>query len=181
MARAAGILIDWDDFGDLSDVTPLLARIYPNGGADVNHFHAAGGMAFLVRELLGGRPRARGRADRRRRGLRTYAPSPCSHGGLAWREAPAAELRHQRPAPRRRPVQPPTAVSRSCAGNLGRAVIKVSAVEPEHRVIEAPARVFDDQEDVLAALPARRARTATSWRWSASRARAPTACRSCTA
>jgi len=154
VARAAGLLIDWDDLDELSRVTPLLARIYPNGSADVNHFHAAGGLGLVIRELL--------RAGLLHRDIR------CVHGGdlaaqamepwldgstLRWREPPASSL--------------DTAVLRGVAepfdtegglhrlqGNLGRAVVKISAVAPEHRRITAPARVFDSQEALLEAFAA---------------------------
>ena len=149
IARAAGILIDWDDFSDLSDVVPLLARIYPNGSADVNHFHAAGGMGFLINELLRagfmhGDVRTISGA-----GLRASALEPwLSPSGLAWREAPAssADTAVLRPA-----ADPFSADGglKLLRGNLGRSVIKVSAVDPRHRLIEAPARVFDSQQAVL--------------------------------
>ena len=94
MAQAAGILINWDDFSDLSEVVPLLARIYPNGSADVNHFHAAGGMGFLIRELLGA---GLLHADVRTvagDGLAAYTTEPwLDDGKLAWRDAPADEPR----------------------------------------------------------------------------------------
>ena len=97
MARAAGVHITWDDFSDLSDVVPLLARIYPNGSADVNHFHAAGGMGFLMRELLsaGLAPRRHGHGDGRT-GSPRYAEEPwLSEGGLAWRAGAGGERRHR--------------------------------------------------------------------------------------
>ncbi len=106
IARAAGILIDWDDFSDLSDVVPLLARIYPNGGADVNHFHAAGGMGFLINELIGAGLMHEDVQTISGAGLRASTLEPwLSPGGLAWREAAASELRHRRSASRRRPLQ----------------------------------------------------------------------------
>jgi len=154
IARAAGILIDWDDLDELSRATPLLARVYPNGSADVNHFHAAGGLGFVIRELLDA-------------GL-LHPDIRCVHGGdlraqaaepwldelkLKWRAPPAASL--------------DTAVLRGSAepfdhsgglhclkGNLGRAVVKISAVAPEHRQISAPARIFDSQDALLAAFKA---------------------------
>jgi phosphogluconate dehydratase len=149
IARAAGLAIDWDDFSDLSDVVPLLTRIYPNGGADVNHFHAAGGMGFLINELL-----AAGLAHEDVQtvagpGLRSAALEPwLSPEGLAWRQAPAAsgDTAVLRPA-----ADPFSADGglKLLRGNLGRAVIKVSAVGHHHRIVEAPARVFDSQEAVL--------------------------------
>jgi len=150
IARAAGILIDWDDFSDLSDVVPLLARIYPNGGADVNHFHAAGGMGFLINELLAAGLMHADVQTVAGAGLRASAREPwLSPDGLAWREAPATsgDTTVLRPA-----TDPFSADGglKLLRGNLGRSVIKVSAVGPQHRVIEAPARVFDSQEAVLA-------------------------------
>ena len=151
IARAAGILLDWDDFSLLSEAVPLLARIYPNGAADVNHFHAAGGMGFLIGQLLRGgllhgqvRTVAGG-------GLEAYTLEPwLSPEGLAWRAAPAASG----DAAVLRPLSDPFSADgglKRLEGNLGRSVIKVSAVGAEHRAIEAPARVFDSQEAVLEA------------------------------
>jgi phosphogluconate dehydratase len=154
MARAAGVVIDWNDFSELSDAVPLLARIYPNGSADVNHFHAAGGMGFLIRELLqagllhadvqtvvGG-------------GLHSYTQEPwLSPEGLAWREAPT----ESGDTNVLRPISNPFSADgglKLLRGNLGRSVIKVSAVKSEHRVIEAPALVFDSQDEVVAAFKA---------------------------
>jgi phosphogluconate dehydratase len=154
IARAAGIVIDWDDFSDLSDVVPLLARIYPNGSADVNHFHAAGGMGFLVRELLDAglmHPDVQTVAGF---GLEAYTQEPwLSPEGLAWRPAPS----QSGDTSVLRPASDPFSADgglKLMRGNLGRSVIKVSAVKSEHRVIEAPARVFDAQDDVMKAFEA---------------------------
>jgi phosphogluconate dehydratase len=149
IARTAGILIDWDDFSDVSDVVPLVARIYPNGGADVNHFHAAGGMGFLINELIGAGLMHADVQTISGPGLRASALEPWSSpDGLAWREAPATsgDTGVLRPA-----ADPFSADGglKLLRGNLGRSVIKVSAVGSHHRVIEAPARVFDSQEAVL--------------------------------
>jgi len=150
MARAAGILIDWDDFAELSTVVPLLARVYPNGKADVNHFQAAGGMGFLMRELL-----AAGllHADVKTvvgDGLAAYGQEPwLDKGRIAWRDVPATS---GDPAVLR-PVNDPFSADgglRLLQGNLGRSVVKVSAVAPEHRVVRAPAVVVTDQQDLLA-------------------------------
>lgn len=145
IAAAAGIEINWDDFSDLSAVVPSLTRIYPNGQADVNHFHAAGGMGFLIRELL-------------KAGL-LHKDIPCVSGGdlsdytrepyldgdkLAWRDAPDASLDKDV----LRGVDDPFEADgglKLLQGNLGRSVIKTSAVKPEHRVVEAPAMVFESQ------------------------------------
>jgi len=154
MARAAGILIDWNDFSELSDVVPLLARIYPNGGADVNHFHAAGGMGFLVRELLQAGLMHEDVQTIAGRGLRAYTQEPwLSPEGLAWRDAPA----QSGDTSVLRPASDPFSADgglKLLRGNLGRSVIKVSAVKGEHRVVEAPARVFDSQDDVISAFTA---------------------------
>ena len=154
MAHTAGIHINWDDFSELSAVVPLLARIYPNGSGDVNHFHAAGGMGFLIRELL-----AAGlmHADTRTMaggGPAAYTQEPwLQDGALAWRDAPAESLDRTI----LRPVSDPFSADgglKLLVGNLGRSVIKSSAVAAEHRIVEAPARVFDSQEDVSAAFKA---------------------------
>jgi phosphogluconate dehydratase len=151
IARAAGILLDWEDFDAISRVTPLIARIYPNGAADVNQFHAAGGLAFLIRELLDAGLLHGDTTTVAGQGLRAYAQEPAlANGELSWR-TPVA-------------ISPDRSVLRSSAdpfdsegglrllrGNLGRAVMKVSAVSPGRRSVEAPALVFDDQEDFLAA------------------------------
>ena len=154
IARAAGIIIDWNDFSELSEVVPLLARIYPNGAADVNHFHAAGGMGFLVRELLNAGLLHGGVQTMAGAGLDAYTQEPwLSPEGLAWRAAPS----ESGDTSVLRPASDPFSTDgglKLMRGNLGRAVIKVSAVKSEHRVVEAPARVFDDQEHVLKAFKA---------------------------
>jgi phosphogluconate dehydratase len=155
MARAAGIAINWDDFSDLSDVVPLLARVYPNGSADVNQFHEAGGMGFLIRELLavgllhGDVNTVMGV------GLDHYAQEPfldVQEGmpKLAWRAAPEVSRNLDILRPASNPFSADGGL-KVLHGNLGRAVIKSSAVKPEHRIVEAPARVFDDQDDVVKA------------------------------
>jgi len=154
MAAAAGIIVNWDDFSDLSDIVPLLARIYPNGPADVNHFHAAGGMGFLIRELLSVGLLHPDTTSVVGRGLDAYTEEPwMSPEGLAWRPAPA----HSGDETVLRPIGNPFGADgglKLLHGNLGRAVIKTSAVQPQHRVVEAPARVFHDQEAVMAAFRA---------------------------
>ncbi|RAY11634.1 phosphogluconate dehydratase [Actinomadura craniellae] len=154
MAAAAGLELTWDDFADLSAVAPQLTRVYPNGTADVNHFHAAGGTAFLIGDLLDA---GLLHADVRTvggTGLEPYRAAPVLDGdALAWRPAPATS---GDPAVLR-PVADPFAAEgglRMVDGNLGRAVVKVSAVRPEHRVVEAPARVFGSQEEMLHAFTA---------------------------
>lgn len=154
MARAAGVLIDWDDFSELSAVVPLLARIYPNGSADVNHFHAAGGMGFLIRELLDAGLLHAAVNTVAGAGLRHYTQEPSLEtGSLSWRDAPlqSGDLTVLRPV-----AEPFSADGglKLMRGNVGRSVIKVSAVKPEHRVVRAPAIVFHDQQDVLDAFEA---------------------------
>ncbi|MDE2050302.1 MAG: phosphogluconate dehydratase [Gammaproteobacteria bacterium] len=149
MARAAGVLIDWNDFSDLSEVVPLLARIYPNGSADVNHFHAAGGMGFLINELLQAGLMHEDVQTVSGTGLGACALEPwLSSGGLAWREAPAASGDTSILRPAADPFSADGGL-KLLRGNIGRAIIKVSAVSSQHRIIEAPARVFDSQEAVL--------------------------------
>jgi phosphogluconate dehydratase len=148
MARAAGILLDWEDFAELSDATPLMARVYPNGLADVNHFHAAGGLGFMIGELLDAgllHPDTRTVAGD---GLARYTREPkLADGALRWDDGAGESLNDKILRPVADPFQPTGGVRR-LAGNLGTGVMKVSAVSPERQVIEAPARVFQDQEDV---------------------------------
>jgi phosphogluconate dehydratase len=154
IASAAGICINWDDFSELSSVVPLLARIYPNGSADVNHFHAAGGMGFLIRELLSAGLLHGDVMTVAGTGLASYTEEPwLDDGRLAWRAAPATSLDRDV----LRPVSDPFSAEgglKLLTGNLGRSVIKVSAVHELHRVVEAPARVFEDQEQVSRAFKA---------------------------
>ena len=154
MARCAGISITWDDFSDLSAVVPLLTRIYPNGSADVNGFQMAGGMAFLIRELLDAGLLCGDTVTVMGSGLRAYAAEPWLDAGiLAWRPAPlsSGDLDVLRPA--ENPFSTHGGL-KLLTGNLGRAVVKTSAMKAEHHVVEAPAVVFDDQEDVIAAFKA---------------------------
>jgi phosphogluconate dehydratase len=151
MARAAGVLIDWSDFDELSGVTPLLARVYPNGSEDVNAFHAAGGMAFVVRQLLDAGLAHDDVTTVAGQGLRHYQTEPfLDDGQLVWREGAAQSLNADILRPASDPFQAEGGI-RLLSGGLGRAVIKTSAVKPEHLTVEAPARVFDDQDDLLAA------------------------------
>ena len=154
MAGAAGIRLTWDDFADLSEVVPLLCRIYPNGLADVNHFHAAGGMGFLVGQLLdAGLLHADVRTVAGEGGLERYRAEPfldAATGGLVWRPGPGESLDAHVLAPIAKPFSP-TGGLKLLDGNLGRAVIKISAVKPERQLIEAPARVFHHQDEMLAA------------------------------
>ena len=149
MARCAGIIINWDDFSDLSAVVPLLARIYPNGSADVNRFHASGGMGFLIRELLDAGFLHEDVATVVGHGLRAYASEPwLGDGALAWRAAPE----HTGDPEVLRSASDPFSSHgglKLLTGNLGRSVIKTSAMRAEHHVVEAPAIVFDDQQEVI--------------------------------
>jgi phosphogluconate dehydratase len=151
MARAAGVLLTWEDFDDLSRVTPLIARVYPNGSEDVNAFHAAGGMAYVVRQLLDAGLAHDDVMTIAGPGLRRYQREPFFDGEtLVWRDGAAASLDRDI----LRPVDDPFHAEgglRLLTGPLGRSVIKTSAVKPEHLVIEAPALVFEDQDDLLAA------------------------------
>ncbi len=155
MARAAGFDLTWADMADLSEVVPLLCRIYPNGLADVNHFHAAGGMAFLIRELLGeGLLHPDVRTVTGDGGLHTYTTEPVLDGDrLAWRDGPQATGDPTILASRATPFSPNGGL-KLLKGNLGRAVIKISAVKPDRRVVEAPAVVFHEQNDLLQAFKA---------------------------
>ncbi|MDP2084473.1 MAG: phosphogluconate dehydratase [Gemmobacter sp.] len=151
MAAAAGIQLDLQDFADISAAVPLMARVYPNGLADVNHFHAAGGIAYLVRDLLDAGLLHDDVMTVAGQGLHLYAQEPkLEDGRLVWTEGPKASLNDRIV----RPVADPFAASGGLAqldGNLGRGVIKVSSVPADRHVIEAPARVFQDQEAVKAA------------------------------
>ncbi|HEX6094210.1 MAG TPA: phosphogluconate dehydratase, partial [Dongiaceae bacterium] len=152
MARAAGIRLSWDDFADLSEAVPSLCRIYPNGTADVNHFHAAGGMSFLIGQLLDAgllHPDVRTAAGDG--GLARYRAEPVlSDGNIVWRDGP----RQSHDPAVLAPVAAPFSANgglKLLDGNLGRAVIKVSAVKPERLIIEAPAVIFNDQDELQAA------------------------------
>lgn len=151
MARAAGVVIDWNDFDALSGVVPLLARVYPNGSADVNQFHAAGGMGYVIRELLQGGLLHPDVETVMGPGLHAYTRRPTLQDGqLLWEDTPTSTSDASILSTIQQPFAPDGGL-KLLQGNLGRAVIKVSAVKPEHRVVEAPARVFNDQEELLAA------------------------------
>ena len=151
MAAAAGITLTWDDLSDLSQVIPLLARIYPNGTADVNHFHAAGGIAFLIRTLLDHGLLIEDVATIAGRGLRRYTQEPLLIDGvLTWVDGPTSshDVNVLRGADE---AYAGDGGLRVLSGNLGRGVIKTSALDPAHRAVTAPARVFDDQADFIEA------------------------------
>jgi len=154
VARAAGILIDWNDFSALSDVVPLLTRVYPNGSADVNQFQAAGGPGFVIRELLDAGFMHADVLTVRGGGLREFCniPAAAADGSLEWHDAgPSGDDSVVRPA------SSPFSASgglKLLQGNLGRSVIKISAVPDDRHVIEAPCRVFDSQEALHVAFKA---------------------------
>ena len=151
MARTAGILIAWEDFDDLSRVTPLIARVYPNGPGDVNAFHAAGGMAFVVRQLLDAGLAHEDVSTVAGPGLRHYQREPFLDAErLVWREGTSVSLDRDMLRPVSDPFHEEGGI-RLLTGPLGRAVIKTSAVSGEHLAVEAPAMVFDDQDALLAA------------------------------
>lgn len=154
MARAGGIILDWQDFADLSDVVPLLARVYPNGLADVNHFHAAGGLGFMIGELLNAGFLHSDTKTISGNGLENYTQEPfLGDAGLIFRPGTKTSLNEAIVRPANTPFQKTGGLKR-LTGNLGTAVIKVSAVSEDHHVIEAPARVFHDQDEAKAAFKA---------------------------
>ncbi len=154
MARAAGVQIDWDDMDELSRVVPLIASVYPNGAGDVNYFHAAGGMPYVIRELL---DNGLAHGDIRTvygASLADGAQEPVMDGDtLTWTPAPVKSGDDTMLKPVTAPFQPEGGL-RLLHGNLGRGTIKISAVDKSRWVIEAPARVFSDQNDVLRAFKA---------------------------
>jgi phosphogluconate dehydratase len=154
IARAAGIIIDWEDLDQLSSAVPLIARVYPNGSGDVNHFHAAGGIGYVIRELI--------QAGLLHRDIMTVAGNDLADYGrepvlendmLVWRDAPAVSADDSMLRPPSAPFSPDGGM-RLVTGNLGRATFKTSAVDPVRWTIEAPVRVFDDQNEALAAFKA---------------------------
>jgi phosphogluconate dehydratase len=153
VAQSAGIVIDWNDFSDLSDVVPTLAHVYPNGSADVNQFQAAGGTGYILRELLDAGLMHADVLTVRSGGLREFTAEPALLGDtLAWTVAGVSKDDSIV-----RPASAPfssTGGLRLLLGNLGRSVIKVSSIPDDRHVVEAPARVFDAQEDMLAAFKA---------------------------
>ncbi|WP_127114366.1 phosphogluconate dehydratase [Shimia sediminis] len=154
MARAGGIVLDWQDFSDLSDVTPLLARVYPNGLADVNMFHAAGGLGFLIAQLLDAGLLHSDTRTVAGQGLEAYTRGPvCEQGALTWGDRITESLNPAILRNSEKPFQHTGGLKR-LQGALGDAVIKISAVDEKHRLIEAPVRVFDDQNQVKEAFKA---------------------------
>ena len=152
IARCAGIIIDWDDFAELAQVIPSLTHVYPSGKADVNEFHAAGGLQLVIRELLqAGLLHSDVTTIAGPGGLQRYTEEPWLDGEqLHWREGPAASLDKDIVTGCQAPFSDNGGL-RLLTGNLGRAVVKVSAVREAHRIIEAPARVFCSQNELMAA------------------------------
>ncbi len=154
MARAAGVLLELEDFADLSDATPLMARVYPNGLADVNHFHAAGGLGYMIGELLAAGLLHPDTKTVMGDGLARYSQEPrLIDGALVWQDGTATTLNDRIVRPVAEPFQPSGGL-KQLTGNLGRGVIKVSAVAPDRQIIEAPARIFHSQDAVKAAFKA---------------------------
>jgi phosphogluconate dehydratase len=153
VAYSAGIVIDWNDFSDLSDVVPTLSHVYPNGSADVNQFQAAGGTGFVIRELLDAGFMHEDVLTVRDGGIREYTREPALEGAaIAWHDASASRDESiVRPAAK--PFNP-TGGLKLLEGNLGRSVIKVSSIPDDRHIVEAPARVFDSQEGLHAAFNA---------------------------
>ena len=152
MAAAAGIALTWNDFSDLAAVVPLLARVYPNGKADVNHFHAAGGMALVIRELLGAGLLHEDVTTVNGQGLSSYTSEPHLHadGTLVWRDGPDESGDESVLRGAAAPFSSHGGL-KVLHGDLGQAIIKTSAIAEERHIIEAPARIFHSQEDLQAA------------------------------
>ena len=152
IARAAGIVINWDDFDKITKIIPLLTRIYPNGDADINHFQAAGGMSVLIGELLKSELMHEDiMTVASTRGMNSYTQEPkLVDGELIWEQGPDQSLDDKVVATVKKPFST-TGGLHLIQGNLGRGMSKISAVAEEHQVVEAPAMVFDDQDDVVAA------------------------------
>jgi phosphogluconate dehydratase len=154
MARAGGIVLDWQDFSDISAVVPLVARVYPNGLADVNHYHAAGGLGYTIGTLLEQGLLHPDTLTVAGQGLHNYTKEPkLIDGELIWQDGSGHSLNEKILRPANDPFQPTGGLSR-LTGNLGTGVMKVSAVALEHQVVEAPVRVFHDQDEVKTAFKA---------------------------
>ncbi|MFN5373875.1 MAG: phosphogluconate dehydratase [Flavobacteriia bacterium] len=151
IARAAGIIINWDDMSELSAIVPLITRMYPNGAADVNHFHAAGGMGFVIRTLLEQHLLHEDVQTIIGKGLSAYTKEPkIANGQLVWEEGARESLNLNIIRPANDPFTLDGGI-KLLQGNLGRSVIKTAAVAQEHRIVEAPAIVFNEQADLIAA------------------------------
>ena len=151
IARAVGILINWDDFDELSQIVPLICKIYPNGKADINQFHAAGGMSYVTRTLLDNGYLHNDVKTVLGDGLEAFASEPVlKNNEIEWRAGPTTSGDASIISDAKTPFSANGGL-RTVSGNLGRGVVKVSAVKPEHYLITAPARVFYDQNDVVTA------------------------------
>jgi phosphogluconate dehydratase len=151
IAKAAGVSIDWEDFSDLSGAVPLLARVYPNGMADVNHFHAAGGLGYTIKEMLDAGLLHEDVRTMLGEGLRNFCQEPfLDKGTLDWRPAQTDSLDTEILRPVAEPFDAEGGLT-LVMGNIGRAIVKVSAVEPEYRSIDAPAKVFASQQEFIQA------------------------------
>ena len=151
IARAAGILINWDDFDELSQIVPLICKIYPNGKADINQFHAAGGMSYVTRTLLDNGYLHNDVKTVLGDGLEAFASEPVlKNNEIEWRAGPTTSGDASIISDAKKPFSANGGL-RTVSGNLGRGVVKISAVKPEHYLITAPARVFYDQNDVVTA------------------------------
>ncbi len=149
IARAAGIIINWDDMSELSDVVPLITRMYPNGAADVNHFHAAGGMAYVISTLLENGLLHENVQTIIGKGLKKYTQEPKIEAHrLIWVDGPLVSLNKSIIRPASDPFSKDGGI-KILQGNLGRSVIKTAAVEEAHRIINAPAIVFLEQQDLI--------------------------------
>ncbi len=151
IARAAGIHINWDDFDELSQIVPLICKIYPNGKADINQFHAAGGMSYVIRTLIDNGYLHEDVKTVLGDGLEAFASEPVlKNNEIEWRTGPATSGDTNIISDARTPFSKNGGL-RAVSGNLGRGIVKISAVKPEHYLITAPAHVFYDQNDVFAA------------------------------
>jgi len=151
IAKSAGIIVNWDDFNDVSEVVPSITKVYPNGTADINHFQASGGMGFLMKTLKDGGFLNENVKTNMGPGLDAYFKEPfIEDGEIQWRPVPDNSLDENILRPVSNPFEP-TGGLKVLKGNLGRSVIKISAVKPENRYVKALAVVFEDQDDVIAA------------------------------
>jgi phosphogluconate dehydratase len=153
MARAAGVKIDWDDFSELSHAVPLMARVYPNGLADVNHFHAAGGLGFMIGQLLDAGLLHEDVKTILGDGLHRFCVEPALNGSFGWTPTRKESLDEEVLRPADNPFDKEGGL-RVVDGNVGRAIIKVSAVDEEHHMVEAPAKVFATQTEFTEAFNA---------------------------
>jgi len=151
IARAAGIIINWDDFNEISEVVPLVTRVYPNGSADINHFQACGGMAYLIKTLREGGYLNENVRTVFGKGLEDYEKEPILNGNqLVWQEGPEHSLDENILRSVSNPFSE-TGGLKCLQGNLGRSIIKISAVKQENQYVKARAEVFTDQDDVIEA------------------------------